>query len=96
MSISQKDVEYIASLAKLKLEANEVPELTEQLNKILEYVEQLNELETSSVEPLAHPLEMQNVFREDQPKESLPQSEALKNAPKKAGPYFSVPKVVRK
>jgi len=96
MAISKKDVEYIASLAKLELSAAEVPLLTEQLNKILEYVEHLNELDTSAVEPLAHPLQITNVFRPDQSGQSLSQEEALKNAPKKAGAYFSVPKVVRK
>ncbi len=96
MAISTKDVAYIASLAKLRLNENEIPLLTEQLNRILEYVEQLNELDTSQVEPLAHPLELNNVFREDLPQPSLTQNQALQNAPKRAGDYFSVPKVVRK
>ncbi len=96
MSVTKKDVEYIASLAKLELKEDEIPLLTDQLNKILEYMDHLKELDTSNVEPLAHPLDMVNVFREDQPGESLSNEEALKNAPKKAGSYFSVPKVVRK
>ncbi|MHB2147520.1 Asp-tRNA(Asn)/Glu-tRNA(Gln) amidotransferase subunit GatC [Calditrichota bacterium LG25] len=95
-AVTRKDVEYIASLAKLRLDEEEVPVITDQLNRILEYVEHLNELDTSDVEPLAHPLELQNVFREDEKKPSLKREEALKNAPKRAGDYFSVPKVVRK
>ncbi len=96
MAISQKDVHYIADLAKLKLNSSEVPRITEQLNKILDYMEQLNELDTSNVEPLAHPLELENVFREDRPQKSLSVEQALQNAPRRAGKYFSVPKVIRK
>ncbi len=96
MPVTKKDVEYIAGLAKLRLTEKELPKLTEQLNKILDYVQQLNEVDTEHVEPLAHPLQMKNVFRDDKQQESLPVEQALANAPKRKGHYFSVPKVVHK
>jgi len=96
VSVSVKDVEYIAGLAKLRLKEEELPKLTEQLNKILNYVEHLNELDTTEVEPLAHPLEMKNVFRPDELKTSLSREKALANAPQRTDEYFTVPKVVRR
>ncbi len=96
MPVSVKDVQYIARLAKLRLSEQELPQMTQQLNKILEYMDQLNELDTEDVQPLAHPLQMENVFREDVRQPSLKPEEALANAPERKGNYFSVPKVVHK
>jgi aspartyl-tRNA(Asn)/glutamyl-tRNA(Gln) amidotransferase subunit C len=95
MSVSKKDVEYIAELSKLKLEKNEIEKYTFQLNQILEYVEKLSELDTENVEPLSHPVENKNVFRDDKLKTSISTEEALKNASEKKDPFFKVPKVIK-
>ena len=94
MSVTRKDVEYIASLSKLKFEENELDNFTHQLNDILAYVEKLNELDTENVEPLSHPVENNNVFREDELKPSITTEVALKNAPNKTEEFFRVPKVI--
>ncbi|KAF0140248.1 MAG: aspartyl-tRNA(Asn)/glutamyl-tRNA (Gln) amidotransferase subunit C [Stygiobacter sp.] len=94
MSVTRKDVEYIASLSKLKFEENELDNFTHQLNDILAYVEKLNELDTENVEPLSHPVENNNVFREDELKPSISTEEALKNSPSKTEEFFRVPKVI--
>ncbi|OGU67409.1 MAG: asparaginyl/glutamyl-tRNA amidotransferase subunit C [Stygiobacter sp. RIFOXYC12_FULL_38_8] len=94
MSVTRKDVEYIASLSKLKFEENELDNFTHQLNDILAYVEKLNELDTENVEPLSHPVENENVFREDELKPSISTEEALKNSPSKTEEFFRVPKVI--
>jgi aspartyl-tRNA(Asn)/glutamyl-tRNA(Gln) amidotransferase subunit C len=94
MSVTRKDVEYIASLAKLRFEETELDNFTHQLNDILAYVEKLNELDTEDVEPLSHPVENNNVFREDELKPSIPTEDALKNAPVKNEEFFRVPKVI--
>ena len=94
MAVSRKDVEYIASLAKLKFNEEELENYTHQLNDILTYVEKLNELDTSNVEPLSHPVENQNVFREDKRKPSVTTEEALKNSPGRTDEFFKVPKVI--
>lgn len=94
MSVTRKDVEYIASLAKLNFSESELENFTHQLNDILTYIEKLNELDTSNVEPLSHPVENQNVFREDELKISLSTEEALKNSPNRTEEFFRVPKVI--
>jgi aspartyl-tRNA(Asn)/glutamyl-tRNA(Gln) amidotransferase subunit C len=94
MAVTRKDVEHIAQLAKLSLEENEVESLTDQMNDILGYVEKLNELDTENIEPLSHPVEGNNVFREDVPIKSIASSEALKNAPSASEEFFLVPKVI--
>ncbi len=94
MSVTKKDVEYIAELARLKFNEDEFQSYTKQLNQILEYVEKLNELDTENVKPLSHPVEGSNVFREDKVKASVNRDDALKNAPDKNEEFFKVPKVI--
>ncbi len=94
MSVTIKDVEHIAKLAKLQFSEEEKEKFTHQFNDILKYIEQLNSLNTENVEPLAQVIELHNVFRNDEVKESLPTKEALDNAPDKTEEYFKVPKVI--
>jgi len=94
MSVTRKEVEHIAELARLELTNIELEEYTVQLNKILEYVEKLNELNTENIQPLSHPIEGANVFREDIMIPSVDREEALKNAPAKNEEFFKVPKVI--
>ena len=95
MAIDLKTVDYIARLAKLRFSDEEKAKLAEELNRILQYMEKLNELDTSDVEPLSHPIAMTNVMREDEVKPSLPVEEALRNAPAREGNFFKVPKVIK-
>jgi len=92
--VTLKEVEHIAELARLKFSEDELQNFTNQLNQILEYVEKLNELDTENVEPLSHPIEGNNVFREDILKPSISREEALKNAPDSDNEFFKVPKVI--
>ena len=94
MPVSPRDVEQIAALARLSLSAAEREAMTGQLNEILRYMEQLNTLDTDAVEPLAHVLELVNVFREDAARPGVPREEALRNAPASTGEFFMVPKVI--
>ncbi|MBP1679478.1 MAG: glutamyl-tRNA(Gln) amidotransferase, subunit [Bacteroidetes bacterium] len=94
MSVTIKDVEHVAALARLSFADDEKQKLTGELNAILAYMEQLNSLDTASVAPLAHVIELNNVFREDVHVESLPREEALKNAPAATERFFRVPKVI--
>lgn len=96
MSVTRKDVEYIAKLARLDLAENEIENYTGQMNQILQYMDKLNELNTDDVEPLSHPVENINVFREDILKDTTPREEALKNAPKADSEFFKVPKIINK
>jgi len=94
MSLSPDDVLKVARLSRLKLTPEELERFGGQLGQILDYVHQLDEIETSAVEPMAHAGALLNVFRADEPAESLDRREALKNAPKADGKYFLVPQIL--
>lgn len=94
MKVNRELVLHIAELANLKLTENEIEKFQKELNQILEYVDKLNEIDTSNIEPLSHPLPIVNVFREDKIKASVPREEALKNAPDSTEEFFKVPKVI--
>lgn len=96
MAVTIKEVEHIASLAKLKFNDAEKEKLQGELNKVLEYIDKLNELDLTNVEPLENINETENVFREDEAKTGLTKEEALKNAPSKTDNFFKVPKVLDK
>ena len=87
-------MKYVAHLARLALTPEEEKKLSSQLGSILGYIEKLRELDVSGVEPTAHAVPMVNITRADEIRPSLPHDEALRNAPKKAGGLFVVPKVV--
>lgn len=93
MSLSIDEVRKVAKLARLEIPEAELPAMAEQLNRIFTYVDQLQQVNTDGIEPLAHPLPVQNVFRDDVPHTSLKPDEALQNAPARAGDYFRVPAV---
>ena len=94
MSLSNADVAKVAILARLRLAPDEIEMFTEQLNSIVDYVAQLKELDTTGVEPLAHGIELRNVFREDVRGPALDREQALANAPKRDKVGFLVPAVL--
>lgn len=94
MLISKSEVEHVAMLARLKLSADEKEAYTGQLNAILEYMDKLNALDTTGVEPTAHPLPLRNVFREDVKRPGLPREKAVAAAPEDREGQFKVPRVV--
>ncbi|WP_438494996.1 Asp-tRNA(Asn)/Glu-tRNA(Gln) amidotransferase subunit GatC [Paenibacillus sp. IHBB 3054] len=94
MSITVKDVQHVAKLARLQLSPEEEATFTEQMNAILQYAEKLNELDTEHVKPTTHVLQVSNVMRDDVVKESLSQKEALLNAPEDEDGHFKVPAVL--
>ncbi|MRN56949.1 Asp-tRNA(Asn)/Glu-tRNA(Gln) amidotransferase subunit GatC [Paenibacillus monticola] len=94
MSITTKDVQHVAKLARLQLSPEEEATFTEQMNAILQYAEKLNELDTDNVKPTTQVLQVSNVMRDDVVKESLSQEEALLNAPEDEDGHFKVPAVL--
>ena len=92
MSITREDVLHVARLARLELTEPEVERLQEQLSAILEAVSKVQELDLSDVPPTSHPsADVVNVWREDEPRPSLPRDEALANAPAVQDVMFKVP-----
>jgi aspartyl-tRNA(Asn)/glutamyl-tRNA(Gln) amidotransferase subunit C len=94
MSLSQAEVEHVATLARLKLTPEEIETFTQQLNNILLYMEKLSELDTKGIQPTTHALHLSNAFRKDEVRPSLPREEALGLAPEEGCSAFIVPKVI--
>jgi aspartyl-tRNA(Asn)/glutamyl-tRNA(Gln) amidotransferase subunit C len=91
VAISRGEVLHVADLARLALTEEEIQRLGDQLNAILEAVGKVSELDLSGVEPTSHPLELVNVWAEDEPRPSLSLDEALANAPEREESFFRVP-----
>ena len=83
MSVSKEDVKHIANLARLEISEN-----------IVDYATTLSNIDVSGVDPTNHILDIKNVFRKDEVKDSYDREEILKNAPDKQAGCISVPKVV--
>jgi aspartyl-tRNA(Asn)/glutamyl-tRNA(Gln) amidotransferase subunit C len=94
MSITVKDVEHVAALARLELSEEEKSIYTGQLNAILKYAEQLNALDTEAVEPTSHAVPLSNVMREDIVSPSLAMDKVMLNAPEEEDGQFKVPAVL--
>jgi aspartyl-tRNA(Asn)/glutamyl-tRNA(Gln) amidotransferase subunit C len=94
MSLSSEEVAKVAILARLRLGPDELATFTGQISSIVDYFAQLQALDTRDVEPLAHGIELRNVFREDVRGPALDREEALANAPKRDAEGFLVPAVL--
>lgn len=91
--ITTKDVEHVAKLARLELTEEEKETYTKQLGDVLKYVEQMNEVDTSNVEPMAHPIEFVNVMREDKVYYEQTKEALMQNTPEEENGFFKVPKI---
>jgi aspartyl-tRNA(Asn)/glutamyl-tRNA(Gln) amidotransferase subunit C len=89
--IDREQVLHVAKLARLSFSDEEVDRLAPELSKIVEYVEQMDRLDLDGVEPTSHVVELQNVLRDDVPRESLPKERALEQAPDPTADGFRVP-----
>lgn len=101
MKISTEDVLKVAELAHLELSEAEVQTYRQQLDSILTYIDKLNELDTSSVEPMAQSLAgtagaEDHALRADATHPSDVAQAVLSIAPDPGKPYFRVPKVIEK
>lgn len=94
MSVTKKDVKYVADLAHLQLTEEESESLVSDMNQILDYMTTLEEVDTSDVEPLEHVIDLEYRLRDDKAQEPLSHEEALKNAPDADTDYFRVPRVI--
>lgn len=94
MSVTKKDVKYVADLAHLQLTEEESESLVHDMNQILDYMTTLNEIDTSDVEPLEHVIDLEYRLRDDRAEKPLSHGDALKNAPDADSDYFRVPRVI--
>ena len=89
--ITEKDIEYVANLARLEVSADEMPEVVDKMEHIVELAHKLSEVSTGEVKPCELSTDLYNVFREDVVRPSFSQEEILANAPTKAGGCYAVP-----
>jgi aspartyl-tRNA(Asn)/glutamyl-tRNA(Gln) amidotransferase subunit C len=94
MSVSKKDVEYVAELARLEFKEEEKDNFVNDLNKILNYMEKLDELNTDDVDIVVNPYYIENKYREDNVEKSMELKEVIDNAPESLEEYVIVPKVI--
>jgi len=92
--ISAEEVAHVARLARLALTAEELEQFTAQLSAVLEHAQDVETLETAGVAPTAHPLPLENVFREDDPRPCLERAEVLSQAPSVEAERFRVPRIL--
>ncbi|MDP6526839.1 MAG: Asp-tRNA(Asn)/Glu-tRNA(Gln) amidotransferase subunit GatC [Kiritimatiellia bacterium] len=88
------DVAYVAHLARLQLTPEETTTFQEQLEQVVGYVRKIDELDVTGIEPTAHAVQVENVFREDKVKPGLERDRVLENAPSCIQEQFQVPKIV--
>ena len=91
MAISRHEVLHVARLARLALTDDEVERLTGELGAILDAVGIVSELDLAEIEPTSHPLDLVNVWADDEPRPSLPVDDVLANAPEAEDGLFRVP-----
>ena len=91
MAISRDEVLHVARLARLALTDDEIERLTGELGAILEAVGIVSELDLAEVDPTSHPLDLVNVWADDEPRPSLPLEDVLANAPEAEDGLFRVP-----
>ena len=87
-------VRHIGKLSRIELTDEQVQTFGPQLAAILDFFGKLQELDTTSVQPMAHAVEIHNVLGEDVAGPSLAPDQALANAPQRDGDFFKVPKVI--
>ncbi len=91
MAIDRDTVVHVARLARLDLTEDETDRLTLELGAILEAVSKVAELDLAGVPPTSHPLDLVNVWADDEPRPSLDLADALANAPARESDLFRVP-----
>ncbi len=94
--ITPEEVAHVAQLAHLALSPEELARVGRELNRILVYFQELEELNTDDVEITSHAIAMENVYRQDSSRPSLPVEEVIANAPDSADVFFRVPRIVDK
>ena len=92
--INKDEVKKVAHLARLELEEHEINNHAEQLEKILEYIKQLEKIDTDGVASTTRAIEVINVLRKDEKKNSDCTDELLELAPSREDKFFKVPKII--
>ena len=93
--INKEEVKKVANLARLELDEEEINNHADQLEKILKYIKQLEKIDTENVSCTTRAIEVKNVFRKDENKNSDCTEELLELGPSREDKYFKVPKIIK-
>lgn len=96
MKITNEEIQKLAHLSRLELDAAAASQMVADMNKILGFVEKIQELDLTDIEPLEFVNDQVNILRADEVVQLISHEEALSNAPQKDSDYFKVPKVMGK
>lgn len=94
MAISEAEVKKVARLARLAVPDDRLEAYTQNLSNILNLVDQLSAVDTTGVEPMAHPLDMMQRLREDVVTETNHREKYQAVAPEVENGLYLVPKVI--
>ena len=92
--ITREEVKKVANLARLELNEDQIKNHAQQLEKILEYIKQLEKIDTDNIPCTTRAIEVTNVFRKDEKKNSDCTEELLELGPSREDKYFKVPKII--
>jgi aspartyl-tRNA(Asn)/glutamyl-tRNA(Gln) amidotransferase subunit C len=92
--LTRQDAAYVARLARIDLTEEELDLYAGQLAAVLDIAAQLSALDTSGVEPTAHPLPLKNILRSDEPRPCLDRDVVLAQAPAVEDNRFQVPRIL--
>ena len=94
MKVDRKEVEYVATLARIELDEEEKDLYSEQMSTILAFFDRLKEVDTENVRPTSHVVDLVNAYRSDEVRPGPGVEEVLANAPERAQRFFRVPKIL--
>lgn len=94
MSLTAKQVQHIATLARLQLEESELEDVVDKLSRIVDFVDQLQAAPVGDVLPMAHPLNQSQRLRADVVTEQIDRDAIQANAPVTKDGFYLVPKVI--
>ena len=89
--IDRDQVLHVARLARLRLSEDEIESMSRELSTVLDHIEKISELDLEGVPPTSHVIEVENVMRADEPRESMPLERVLEFAPDATPAGFRVP-----
>ncbi len=92
--ITEKLIEHLSWLARIRLTEEEKRDFIKDLNRVLEFFNEIDEVNVKNIEPTTHTALLTNVLRDDVPRESLPLEKVLRNASEKEKEYFKAPKIL--
>ena len=92
--MDQTGIEKLAKLAKLRIDEDQIDELSRSISDVLALVDTLSQADLGDVSPMAHPLDAIQSLREDKVTESDERDKLLSNAPAVENALFLVPKVI--